>query len=175
MATAHAFGWYFRGSRRTNRKLGEVLHFIGAGLFLSNIALIGQTYNLSSRAPNAILCWLVGIVPLAWLLRAASIHALSLVGWWCGWEPKSMPTTGGSISPMENRNWLSSPRSVCFSRIGFIIDKNRFPKFGALNEHFGLILFHLTLWPMLVIGAFALLIVQLFLQRLACSPFLGCC
>src|SRR5262249_2726238 len=40
MLAAHVGGWRLRAG--DYRKTGEALHFIGSGLFLGNIALIGQ-------------------------------------------------------------------------------------------------------------------------------------
>jgi uncharacterized membrane protein len=64
------------------------LHLVGSGLFLANIALIGQIYHLSSRPPNAILLWWAGIAALPWLLRSKAQHILCLLafGVWFGME-----------------------------------------------------------------------------------------
>src|ERR1051325_3966460 len=88
MAAAHRVGWKFGGTNQTYPRLAEVFHFVGAGLFLANIALVGQVYHLSSRAPNAVLFWLIGIIPLVWILRSLSIHVLRLAGFlvWLGIE-----------------------------------------------------------------------------------------
>ncbi|MDB6058398.1 MAG: hypothetical protein JWO95_2242 [Verrucomicrobiales bacterium] len=154
MATAHAIGWRFRGTRQTQPNLGEAFHFIGAGMFLSNIALIGQAYNLSSRTPNAILFWLIGILPLAWLLRAKSIHALSIVGLvvWLGTE---INCDDGWLHFAHEQTQLAIYAALGLLLYGTAsrIDNKRFPQFGVINERFGLILFHLSLWPMMVIGS----------------------
>jgi uncharacterized membrane-anchored protein len=57
MLGAHGAGWWLREVHGKYRKTGEALHLVGAGLFLANIALLGQIYNLSSRLPNAFLLW----------------------------------------------------------------------------------------------------------------------
>jgi uncharacterized membrane protein len=154
MAAAHAFGWHFRGTRQTNPKLGEALHFVGAGMFLSNIALIGQAYNLSSRTPNAILFWLIATIPMAWLLRAASIHALSLVGtvFWLGLE---INADDGWLHFANEESQLAifAAFGLLLYGTGFIISKVRFPDFGKLNQRLGMMLFHLALWPMLVLNS----------------------
>src|SRR5262249_2670997 len=69
MLGADAFGWFLR-ERKGYLKSGEALHLGGSGLFLANIALIGQIYNISTRPPNAFLLWWVGIAALPWLLRS---------------------------------------------------------------------------------------------------------
>jgi len=86
MLSAHAGGYYLREVRQSHAKVGEALHLIGAGLFLANIALIGQIYNLSSRPPNAFLLWWLGIAALPWLLRSEALHIVSLCAfatWFC--------------------------------------------------------------------------------------------
>ncbi len=105
MLGAHAGGWWLRGRggdasspnlsapgasqpRGKYRKTGEALHLIGSGLFLANIALIGQIYNIVSRPPNAFLLWWIGIAALPWLLRSKAQHVLLLLafGIWFGLE-----------------------------------------------------------------------------------------
>jgi uncharacterized membrane protein len=70
MLGAHGGGWYLREVNGQYRKNGEALHLVGSGLFLGNIALIGQMYHLSARPPNAFLLWWAGIAALPWLLRS---------------------------------------------------------------------------------------------------------
>ena len=107
MLAAHAGGWWLREKPLTQSlspsdgervsegrvrgnwgKTGEALHLIGSGLFLANIALIGQIYNIVSRPPNAFLLWWLGIAALPWLLRSKAQHVLLLLafGIWFGLE-----------------------------------------------------------------------------------------
>ncbi|MGO9003059.1 MAG: DUF2157 domain-containing protein, partial [Limisphaerales bacterium] len=100
MLGAHAGGWWLstlRSSPATEdgrevhgeyRKTGEALHWIGSCLFLANIALVGQIYNIVSRPPNAFLLWWLGIAALPWLLRSKAQHVLLLIafGIWFGFE-----------------------------------------------------------------------------------------
>ena len=84
----HAGGWWLREVQGKYRKTGEALHLIGSCLFLANIALIGQIYNIVSRPPNAFLLWWIGIAALPWLLRSKAQHVLLLIafGVWFGFE-----------------------------------------------------------------------------------------
>lgn len=75
---AHVAGWWTRNRHPDFHKTAEALHLAGSVLFLANIALIGQVYHLSSRPPNAILAWWVGIAPLAWILRSKPQYILTL-------------------------------------------------------------------------------------------------
>jgi uncharacterized membrane protein len=88
MLGAHGAGWWLREVHGKYRKTGEALHLVGAGLFLANIALLGQIYNLSSRLPNAFLLWWAGLAALPWILRSKALHILSLLafGLWFGLE-----------------------------------------------------------------------------------------
>ena len=79
MLGAHGFGWWLREVHGQYRKTGEALHFLGSCLFLVNIALIGQIYNIASRTPDAFLLWWIGIAALPWLLRSKAQHVLLLL------------------------------------------------------------------------------------------------
>lgn len=76
---AHGVGYYLREVRQQYHKVGEALHLVGAGLLIANIGLIGQVYHLSSRTPNAVLTWWLGICLLPWILRSTWQHLLSLI------------------------------------------------------------------------------------------------
>jgi uncharacterized membrane protein len=88
MLGARGGGWWLREVQGKYRKSGEALHLVGSGLFLGNIALIGQIYHLSSREPNAFLLWWLGIAALPWLLRSKAQHVLLLLafGIWLSLE-----------------------------------------------------------------------------------------
>ncbi|MBQ9759259.1 MAG: DUF2157 domain-containing protein [Opitutales bacterium] len=66
--------------------LGESLCFVGAGLWLGNIALYGQIYQISSEPSKAIGAWVLGIFLLPWLVRLRGVFLMSLVAafiWLC--------------------------------------------------------------------------------------------
>ncbi len=151
MAGAHAGGWHLRGTRQTSPKLGEILHFLGAGLFLANIALVGQVYHLSSRPPNAMILWLVGIVPLAWLLRSRAIHVLSLVGLTV-WLAMEINCEGGWLyfASCAAQVSIFSSFGLLLYGLGLFLDRTRFPEFRPSTERLGLLLFHLGLWGTII-------------------------
>ncbi len=74
---SHAAGFWITATERPWAKTAEALHFVGAGLFFAGIGLVAQIYHLDSRPPNGVLVWLIGIVPLAWLLRSRSITVMA--------------------------------------------------------------------------------------------------
>lgn len=63
---------------RNFARVGAALHVAGSVMFLLAIALIGQVYNLSSRPPNAILLWMIGIGLLPWVLKSRAQFFLLL-------------------------------------------------------------------------------------------------
>ncbi len=134
--------------------LAEVLHLIGSGLFLANIALVGQIYNLSSRPPNAILLWLAGVAPLAWILRSKAQHilALTIFGVWLGLELNQQDSwlyfAGGGRQFM-----LYALLGILFAGLGLWLGQSKFPEFGPPTEKFGLLATHIASYP-LTLGVF---------------------
>jgi uncharacterized membrane protein len=128
--------------------LAEVCHLLGSGMFLANIALIGQVYHLSSRPPNAILLWLAGIIPLAWILRSRTQHILSLIvfGLWLGME---MNTEGGGIyfRPIERQASVYVLFGILFAGLGLLLRRTSYPTFGPPTEKFGLLAIHIASFP----------------------------
>ncbi|HEY6169903.1 MAG TPA: DUF2157 domain-containing protein [Verrucomicrobiae bacterium] len=151
MLGAHGGGWWLREVRRDYPKAGEALHFVGAGLFLANVALLGQIYNLSSRLPNAIALWFVGITPLAWILRSKAQHVLSLLafGTWFGMEldsPDGLFHYGWSGSELQVL--LFALLGLCYLGAGGILRRTSFDEFAGPTEKLGLLAFNLGLYPL---------------------------
>ncbi len=151
MLGAHAGGWWLREVRHDFPKAGEALHFVGAGLFLANIALLGQVYNLSSRLPNAIALWFVGIAPLGWILHSKAQHVLSLLafGVWFGMELNATDGLfyhgeGGS----ELQTLLFALLGLCYLGASGIQRRTRFAEFSGPTEKLGLLAFNLGLYPL---------------------------
>jgi uncharacterized membrane protein len=148
MLGAHYGGWRLRQSGR-HPAVGEALHFLGSGLFLANIALVGQIYNLSSRPPNAILLWLAGIAPLPWLLRSKAQHVLVLcgLGLWLGLEMNqddSLFYFGG-----EARQFMFyAILGIVFWGCGMLLGRTGFAEFGPATEKFGLLTMHIAAYPL---------------------------
>ncbi len=66
--------------------LGESLCFVGSGMWLGNIALYGQIYQISSEPSKAIGAWFLGIFLIPWLVRLRGVFLMSLVAafiWLC--------------------------------------------------------------------------------------------
>lgn len=80
LAASHGTGLWIGASGRPLSKTAEALHIVGAGLFLAGEGLVSQIYHLQGHLPDAVLWWLFAIVPLALLLRSASLTAIATTG-----------------------------------------------------------------------------------------------
>ncbi|HAB15597.1 MAG TPA: hypothetical protein DCE44_04010, partial [Verrucomicrobiales bacterium] len=150
---AHGLGrWLER--RGGYPALVEVCHLLGAGMFLANIALVGQVYHLSDRLPNAFLLWAAALTPFAFILRSRAqfILWLSAVGTWLATEldePRSWLYFGG----YERACLVYVILGVLLAGIGLLMRRSRFPEFAPPTEKFGLLMLHLASFP-LTIGFF---------------------
>ena len=144
----HAGGWWLREVQGKYRKTGEALHWIGSCLFLANIALIGQIYNIVSRPPNAFLLWWVGIAALPWLLRSKAQHVLLLVafGIWFGLEVNER---GGWIYCESDRQvLLYALLGLVYLGAGYCFRAAKFSEFAGVTEKFGLFAFLIFIYPL---------------------------
>jgi uncharacterized membrane protein len=161
----HAGGWWLRegggdatspassamGASRLQgkyRKTGEALHLIGSCLFLANIALIGQIYNIVSRPPNAFLLWWIGIAALPWLLRSKAQHVLLLLafGIWFGFEVNEH---GGLIYCESDRQvLLYALLGLVYLGAGYCLRCGVFSEFAGVTEKLGLLAFLIFVYPL---------------------------
>src|SRR5438552_8276190 len=79
---AHGAALWIQWTGRPYPRFAEALHFLGAGLFVGGLALVGQIYHLPANPPRAMLVWLVAIAPLAVLLRSPAICGLAILAAW---------------------------------------------------------------------------------------------
>jgi uncharacterized membrane protein len=145
----HAGGWWLREIQDKYRKIGEALHFIGSCLFLANIALIGQIYNIVSRPPNAFLLWWVGIAALPWLLRSKAQHVLLLLafGIWFGLEVNER--TGWIYCGNDERQLLLySLLRLIYLGAGWVLRRGAFADFAPPTEKLGLLAFLVFFFPL---------------------------
>jgi len=78
LAGTHGAAFWLTKSGLPYERTAASFHFIGSGLFLAGIGLVAQIYHLNGRPPNALLLWFAAILPLAILLRSATISVMSL-------------------------------------------------------------------------------------------------
>jgi uncharacterized membrane protein len=149
MVGAHAAGYHLRDTRGDYPKTGDAFHLLGAGMFLANIALVGQIYNLSSHPPNAILLWWLGIAALPWLLRSPVQHLLSLLALalWFGMElnaRNSLIYLGNSAAQVV----FYATLGLLYFGLGTNLRRTRFDAFASATEKLGLLGFHAFLFPL---------------------------
>lgn len=149
MLGAHGAGWYLREVQGLYRKSGEALHLIGSGLFLGNIALLGQIYHLSSRPANAFLLWWAGIAALPWLWRSKAHHILSLLafGLWFGMEINDR-SSFIFFGDDEYQLLLYGALGLVYLGAGYCLRRSRFPEFAAPTEKLGLLAVQTFAFPL---------------------------
>ena len=149
MLGAHAGGWWLREIQGQYRKTGEALHLIGSGLFLANIALLGQIYNIVSRPPNAFLAWWMGIAALPWLLRSKPQHVLLLLafGVWFGLEANER---GSWIYCGDDGRQLLlyALLGLMYFGAGWLLRPGAFAEFAGATEKVGLLAFLIFFYPL---------------------------
>ena len=145
----HAGGWWSREVQGKYRKTGEALHLIGSCLFLANIALLGQIYNIVSRPPNAFLLWWIGIAALPWLLRSKAQHVLLLLafGIWFGLEVNER---GSWIYCGDDGRQLLlyALLGLIYLGAGWLLRPGAFTEFAGVTEKFGLLAFLIFSYPL---------------------------
>jgi uncharacterized membrane protein len=148
MLGAHGLGWWLREARRQYPLAGEALHFLGSGLFLANIALLGQIYNIVSRPPDAFLLWWIGLAALPWLLRSKAQYVLLLFafGIWFGLEVNQH---GAWICCETVRQLLLyALLGLAWLGAGYCLRATSFPEFAPVTEKLGLFVFLAFLYPL---------------------------
>src|SRR5256885_11170454 len=79
---AHGAALWIQWTGRPYPRFAEALHFLGAGLFVGGLALVGQIYHLPANPPRAMLVWLIAISPLAGLLRYPALSSPGALAAW---------------------------------------------------------------------------------------------
>ncbi|MDE3068053.1 MAG: DUF2157 domain-containing protein [Verrucomicrobiota bacterium] len=145
----HAGGWWLREVRGKYRRTGEALHLVGSGLFLANLALLGQIYNIVSRPPNAFLAWWIGIAALPWLLRSKAQHVLLLIafGIWFGLEVNER---GSWIYCGDDARQLLlyALLGLAYLGAGWVLRRGAFADFAGVTEKLGLLVFLTFFYPL---------------------------
>ncbi|MCW5555917.1 MAG: DUF2157 domain-containing protein [Verrucomicrobiae bacterium] len=148
MLCAHTTGGWLRQARQDYQKTGEALHLLGSLLFLGNIALVGQIYQLSTRPPNAFLLWWAGIAALPWLLRSKAQHVLALLalGIWFGFEVNQADSL---IRLRDECQVLAySLLGLVYVGLGYVLRATTFATFAKVTERLGLVTFLVFAYPL---------------------------
>lgn len=117
-------------------KTGHALALLGSILYGASIFLIGQTYNLGGTFPEAMLLWLAGVVPMAYVTGLSSFPFLlsALFGTW----------VFGHVA--EHSSWYASENALVWfpTALGtFLVGlgawhAERYPAFRAVFVRLGL-------------------------------------
>jgi uncharacterized membrane protein len=85
-----------RYERQNYPRVGKALIFLGSLLYGAGIWLIAQIYNIKEHYPNGILLWIIGVLPMAYMISSESILSLTLLlsTLWLGLEFMYAPTGG---------------------------------------------------------------------------------
>jgi uncharacterized membrane protein len=139
MLGAHGAGGWLREVRGQYRKTGEALQCLGSALFLANIALVGQIYNLAGRTPDVFLVWWLGLAALPWLLRSKAqfILFLTAISIWFGCELNerdSLIYFGG-----EAQLPAYALLGLNFLGAGYCLRRTAFAGFAPVAEKIGLL------------------------------------
>lgn len=135
---------------RNYARVGAALHVAGSVMFLLSIALIGQVYNLSSRPPNAILLWLIGICLLPWALKSRAQFLLLLVALvtWLALEADARDSwlysrlAQGDVPTMS---WIGALLLALSASIAFMPQRWRGERFDVSAETVGAVIVSLGL------------------------------
>jgi uncharacterized membrane protein len=76
---AYALGYFLAYQSRTSPKVGAALIFLGALLFGATIFLVAQIYHIQAHSHALLLWWLLGILPLVYVLRSLPVAGLAAV------------------------------------------------------------------------------------------------
>src|SRR6266567_2925434 len=148
MLGAHGFGWWLREVHGQYRKSGEALHLLGSCLFLVNIALLGQIYNIASRTPDAFLLWWLGIAALPWLLRSKAQHVLLLLAFGVWFVLEVNERDGWIYCESGWQILLYALLGLAYLGAGYCLRRTKFSGFAGATEKLGLLLFLIFTYPL---------------------------
>lgn len=99
-----ALGYALAYGRRTLPRVGEALLFLGGLLFGATVFLIAQMYHLQANSHALVLIWLVGILPLVYVIRSLPLAGLAalLAFIWVGLVVMAPGQAAG-------RDWVTLP------------------------------------------------------------------
>jgi uncharacterized membrane protein len=85
---AYGTGYWMRYEREWSPRVGNALIFLGALLFGAAIFLIAQGFHIRADEATLLYLWVLGVLPMAYLLGAPSMVALAVVAFaiGLGWE-----------------------------------------------------------------------------------------
>jgi uncharacterized membrane protein len=149
-------GSHWGGTRLASRSPAgaAALHLAGSGLFLANIALVGQIYHLVSKPGNALLLWCAGLAPLPWLLRSKAQFILLQLGA-LTWFAVEINTRQSALHVPEF--WAQcvvfTGAGALLLGLGSLLRLTPQPRFAPPMEKCALLVMHIAIWPVTWIGS----------------------
>ena len=74
----HGLGYYLRYYRGYQR-VGSAMVLLACIIYGAGVHLVGQVYNVDVNDPNLMLFWLLGVLPLVYIVRSQPIQLLGVV------------------------------------------------------------------------------------------------
>ncbi|BCW97380.1 MAG: hypothetical protein KatS3mg024_0207 [Armatimonadota bacterium] len=103
IAFLYGSGFILAHSRRSHPAIGRALIFLGSLIWGASIFLVGQSYHVGAEGGerSAVLMWLLGILPLAYVLGSPEHAGLAVILlWsWYGWTLGNHPARFGTPLP----------------------------------------------------------------------------
>lgn len=79
LISCYAAGYRLRHEPGTYPRVGEALLLLGAITYGATLWLVAQIFQLPYNHADSLLAWLVGLLPIAWLLRSSPVLVLTAV------------------------------------------------------------------------------------------------
>lgn len=148
----HFAGWKLSHGDKTSPKAAGAFHLGGSLMWMGNIALVGQMYNLSSRPPNALLLYCVGIAAIPFVLRSLPQFLLLLTAFsvWVGFEICEPDSWIGLAEPGMRFLFYAILGLVLFGLGGVLRRRGSFGTFGPPTEVLGVAMFQFAAYPLTI-------------------------
>jgi uncharacterized membrane protein len=98
-------GYWMRFGRPHAHRTGEALMLVGSGIFLANLALVSQQYQLEFNPARLVLLFLLAVVPMSYLLGSRAYALVASVAF-AAWLVLEMLRSGSPIETSGARIWL---------------------------------------------------------------------
>ena len=141
------YAGYWLKYRKSYKRAGGAIIFIGAMIFGAGLFLIGQQYHMPIDDPKLLMWWFIGVIPLAYLTRSRAILILAILALLAGLGYK----TGRWVRDISDPQFIFFAfylvLGVALYSIGTV--HSRFPRlkyYASRYQIFGLILVLLVMY-----------------------------
>jgi uncharacterized membrane protein len=77
VVSAYAGGWICE--EKQMRRTAGALYMLGSLVFGASIFLIGQIFNARGNWADGFIFWMIGVIPLAWVLQRSALWSISIL------------------------------------------------------------------------------------------------